>query len=34
MTLRFPPRVVTTRDSMVVAIAATGADLSMLGLAV
>lgn len=33
MTLRFPPRVVTARDSLVVAIAATGADLAMLGLA-
>lgn len=34
MTLRFQPRVVTTRDSLVVAIAATGADLSLLGMAV
>lgn len=33
MPLRFQPRIVTTRDSLVVAIAETGADLAMLGLA-
>ncbi len=33
MPLRYQPRVVTSRDSLVVAIAATGADLTMLGLA-
>lgn len=33
MPLRFQPRIVTTRDTLVVAIAQTGADLAMLGLA-
>lgn len=33
MSLRFTPREVSTRESLLVAIAATGADLSMLGLA-
>lgn len=32
MPLRFQPRVVTSRDTLVVAIAATGADMQMLGL--
>lgn len=34
MTLRFRPREVTRRDTMILAIAQTGADLSMLGLAI
>lgn len=33
MPLRYQPRIVTSRDSLVVAIAETGADLAMLGLA-